>query len=82
MSTQIQMAERFLALHRQQQPLLLPNPWDLGSPKRVLEKGSQYCGHLSEAMATVLSAAFEVQMPSAVVEHLYDRMSRRCLRGI
>ena len=33
MSTQIQMAERFLALHRQQQPLLLPNPWDLGSAK-------------------------------------------------
>src|SRR5439155_1650637 len=31
--TQIQMAERFLALHRQQQPLLLPNPWDLGSAK-------------------------------------------------
>src|SRR2546430_4292323 len=33
MSAQIQWAERFLALHRQQQPLLLPNPWDLGSAK-------------------------------------------------
>src|SRR5262249_9490901 len=33
MGTQIQMAERFLALHRQPQPLLLPNPWDVGSAK-------------------------------------------------
>jgi 2-methylisocitrate lyase-like PEP mutase family enzyme len=33
MTTQIQQAERFLALHHQSQPLLLPNPWDLGSAK-------------------------------------------------
>jgi 2-methylisocitrate lyase-like PEP mutase family enzyme len=33
MPTQIQQAERFLALHHQPQPLLLPNPWDLGSAK-------------------------------------------------
>jgi 2-methylisocitrate lyase-like PEP mutase family enzyme len=33
MATQIQQAERFLALHHQPQPLLLPNPWDLGSAK-------------------------------------------------
>src|SRR5262249_57655070 len=30
---QTQGAERFLALHRQPQPLLLPNPWDVGSAK-------------------------------------------------
>ena len=30
MATQIQQAERFLALHHQPQPLLLPNPWDAG----------------------------------------------------
>ena len=29
--------------------------WDLGSPRRVLDRGSQYCGHLSEAMETLLA---------------------------
>lgn len=29
--------------------------WELGSPRRILESGSQYCGHLSEAMATLLA---------------------------
>jgi transglutaminase-like putative cysteine protease len=28
--------------------------WDIGSPRRILETGSQYCGHLSAAMATLL----------------------------
>src|SRR5437016_4739324 len=31
MATQIQQAERFLALHSGPDPLLLPNPWDLGA---------------------------------------------------
>jgi hypothetical protein len=29
--------------------------WELGSPRRVLERGSQYCGHLSAAMETLLA---------------------------
>lgn len=29
--------------------------WELGSPRRVLETGSQFCGHLSIAMETLLS---------------------------
>jgi transglutaminase-like putative cysteine protease len=28
--------------------------WELGSPRRVLERGSEYCGHLSIAMQTLL----------------------------
>jgi hypothetical protein len=28
--------------------------WELGSPRRVLEQGSEYCGHLSIAMQTLL----------------------------
>jgi|GEM_PF-1299790 len=28
--------------------------WELGSPRRVLEGGSEYCGHLSIAMQTLL----------------------------
>ena len=30
--------------------------WDIGSPRRILETGSQYCGHLSTAMATLLAS--------------------------
>jgi hypothetical protein len=29
--------------------------WELGSPRRVLETGTQYCGHLSAAMAALLA---------------------------
>ena len=29
--------------------------WELGSPRRVLERGSEYCGHLSAAMETLLA---------------------------
>ena len=29
--------------------------WELGSPRRVLDRGSQYCGHLSTAMETLLT---------------------------
>jgi hypothetical protein len=29
--------------------------WELGSARRVLEQGSQYCGHLSSAMETLLT---------------------------
>jgi hypothetical protein len=30
--------------------------WELGSARRVLERGSQYCGHLAIAMHTLLAA--------------------------
>lgn len=42
--------------------------WELGSPRRILEYGSQYCGHLSTAMATILAVAFPVR-----IIHLTDR---------
>jgi hypothetical protein len=29
--------------------------WELGSPRRVLDRGSQYCGHLSIAMETLIA---------------------------
>jgi transglutaminase-like putative cysteine protease len=29
--------------------------WELGSPRRILETGSQYCGHLATAMQTLLA---------------------------
>jgi 2-methylisocitrate lyase-like PEP mutase family enzyme len=33
MSSQAERAERFLSLHRGERPLLLPNPWDVGSAR-------------------------------------------------
>ncbi len=42
--------------------------FELGSPRRVLERGSQYCGHLSLTMATLLAVAFPVR-----VIHLIDK---------
>lgn len=29
--------------------------WDIGSPRRILETGSQYCGHLATALQTLLA---------------------------
>jgi hypothetical protein len=36
--------------------------WELGSPRRILEQGSQYCGHLSTTMATILAVAFPIRI--------------------
>jgi hypothetical protein len=36
--------------------------WELGTPRRVLEGGSQFCGHLSAAMATILSLEYETRI--------------------
>lgn len=45
-----EQAQRFLELHRQDRPLLLPNPWDAGSAKLLVSLGFQ-------ALATTSSGA-------------------------
>ncbi len=50
MSEQADRAERFLALHHSEGPLLLPNPWDAGSAKLLAALGF-------EALATTSSGA-------------------------
>jgi 2-methylisocitrate lyase-like PEP mutase family enzyme len=50
MTRQADRAERFLALHRGERPLLLPNPWDPGSAKLLASLGF-------EALATTSSGA-------------------------
>jgi 2-methylisocitrate lyase-like PEP mutase family enzyme len=50
MTVQRERAERFLALHRPDPPLLLPNPWDAGSAKLLRSLGF-------EALATTSSGA-------------------------
>ena len=54
MATQIQQAERFLALHRQPQPLLLPNPWDLGSAKLLAWLGFSALATTSSGFAATV----------------------------
>ena len=36
--------------------------WELGSPRRILERGSQYCGHLATAMATILTVGYPARV--------------------
>jgi len=54
MTTQTQKAERFLALHRPGNPLLLPNPWDQGSAKLLAALGFQALATTSSGFAATL----------------------------
>jgi 2-methylisocitrate lyase-like PEP mutase family enzyme len=54
MVTQIQQAERFLALHHQPQPLLLPNPWDTGSAKLLAWLGFSALATTSSGFAATV----------------------------
>src|SRR6266581_3808416 len=54
MATQIQQAERFLALHSGPDPLLLPNPWDLGSAKLFASLGFEALATTSSGFAATL----------------------------
>jgi 2-methylisocitrate lyase-like PEP mutase family enzyme len=54
MVTQIQQAERFLALHSGPEPLLLPNPWDLGSAKLFASLGFAALATTSSGFAATL----------------------------
>lgn len=47
-------AERFLALHRQGMPLLMPNPWDPGSAKLLAALGFQALATTSSGFAATL----------------------------
>jgi 2-methylisocitrate lyase-like PEP mutase family enzyme len=47
-------AERFLALHRGERPLLLPNPWDLGSTKLFESMGFEALATTSGGFAMTL----------------------------
>ena len=47
-------AERFLALHRQEAPLLIPNPWDAGSAKVLASLGYEALATTSGGFAATL----------------------------
>ncbi len=47
-------AERFLALHRPGRPLLLPNPWDIGSARLLASLGFEALATTSSGFAATL----------------------------
>lgn len=51
---QARRAERFLALHRPGQPLLLPNPWDVGSARLLASLGFEALATTSSGFAATL----------------------------
>jgi len=54
MPTQSEKAERFLALHHGDQPLLMPNPWDRGSAKLLAYLGFSALATTSSGFAATL----------------------------
>ena len=54
MVSQADKARQFLSLHRQGEPLLLPNPWDLGSARLLASLGFQALATTSSGFAASL----------------------------
>jgi 2-methylisocitrate lyase-like PEP mutase family enzyme len=54
MSVQAERAERFLALHSEERPLLLPNPWDVGSARLFESLGFEALATTSSGFAMTL----------------------------
>jgi len=54
MTTQEGKARRFLSLHRAGEPLLLPNPWDLGSARLLASLGFEALATTSSGFAATL----------------------------
>jgi 2-methylisocitrate lyase-like PEP mutase family enzyme len=54
MITQADKARRFLSLHRAGEPLLLPNPWDLGSARLLASLGFEALATTSSGFAATL----------------------------
>src|SRR5690242_17475611 len=54
MTTQADQAQRFLALHRAGEPLLMPNPWDAGSAKLLASLGFEALATTSSGFAATL----------------------------
>ena len=54
MTTQADKAQRFLALHRAGEPLLMPNPWDLGSAQLLASLGFEALATTSSGFAATL----------------------------
>ena len=68
MITQADKARQFLALHRPGNPLLLPNPWDLGSARLLASLGFEALATTSSGFAATLGRNDgSVSRPEALV---------------
>lgn len=67
--THAQKAERFLALHRGDAPLLLPNPWDVGSAKILASIGFDALATTSAGFAGTLGRLDGGVTRDEVMEH-------------
>src|SRR5512138_1047121 len=54
MTEQFEKADLFLALHHRDYPLLLPNPWDIGSAKLLASLGFEALATTSSGFAATL----------------------------
>ncbi len=54
MTEHTRKAERFLALHREERPLLMPNPWDAGSARLLASLGFKALATTSSGFAATL----------------------------
>jgi 2-methylisocitrate lyase-like PEP mutase family enzyme len=54
MTDQAEKAGRFLALHQAERPLLLPNPWDVGSTRLLASMGFEALATTSSGFAATL----------------------------
>ena len=54
MSTASDRSARFLDLHHQDQPLLIPNPWDIGSARLLASLGFEALATTSNGFAATL----------------------------
>jgi 2-methylisocitrate lyase-like PEP mutase family enzyme len=66
---QVQNAEQFLALHRGEAPLLLPNPWDAGSAKILASIGFSALATTSAGFAGTLGRVDGGVTRDQVLEH-------------
>ena len=65
----VEKARRFLELHRGQQPLLLPNPWDRGSAVLLASMGFDALATTSSGFAATLGRADGRVTRDEAVEH-------------
>jgi 2-methylisocitrate lyase-like PEP mutase family enzyme len=66
---QIERAERFLSLHRPGEPLLMPNPWDVGSARLLASLGFEALATTSSGFAATLGRLDGSVTQTEALEH-------------
>lgn len=66
-TTTAEKRQQFRRLHQQSQPLLLPNPWDLGSLRYLEKQGAQAIGSTSAGFAwTLAKTDYDITLEEAL----------------